>query len=105
MIVSIVTFKLPRRWTLEEASKIFNSTAPKYLNRAGLIRKHYYLTEDGGRAGGIYLWRSKGDAESCYTAEWNDMVTEKYGAAPEFTYMNVPVTVDNEKQVIEAAQT
>ena len=57
------------------------STAPKYLNRPGLIRKHYYVSESGDRAGGIYLWRSKADAEACYTADWTAMVTDKYGSA------------------------
>jgi putative monooxygenase ydhR len=101
MIVSIVTFKLPRRWTVEEAASVFKSTASKYLGRAGLIRKHYYVTEGGDRAGGIYLWKSKADAEACYTPEWKAMVTEKYGAAPEILHAYVPVSIDNLKQAIE----
>ena len=59
MIVAIVTFKLPKRWTVAEAAKVFNSTAPKYLGKAGLVRKHYYITEAGDRAGGIYLFASR----------------------------------------------
>ena len=73
MIVSIVTFKLPRPWSVEDAAKVFRSTAPKYLGKAGLVRKHYYVTEAGDRAGGIYLWKSKADAEACYTGEWRAM--------------------------------
>ena len=75
MIISIVTFILPKRWSVEEASKVFKSTAPKYLNRPGLIRKHYYVAETGDRAGGIYLWQSKADAEACYTGEWRSKST------------------------------
>jgi hypothetical protein len=67
MIVSIVTFKLPRPWSVAEAAAIFQSTAPKYLGKPGLIRKHYYVTEAGDRAGGIYLWESKAAAEACYS--------------------------------------
>ena len=67
MIVAIVTFKLPQRWTVEEAAAVFKSTAPKYLGKMGLIRKHYFVTESGDRAGGIYFWESKADAEDCYT--------------------------------------
>jgi len=103
MIVSIVTFKLPKRWTVEEASEVFKSTAPKYLRKPGLVRKHYYLTEAGDRAGGIYFWKSKADAEACYTAEWKAMVRDKYGAAPEILYAAVPVTVDNLQEAIEVA--
>jgi len=103
MIVSIVTFKLPKRWTVEEAAAVFKSTAPKFLGKPGLVRKHYFVTENGDRAGGIYLWKTKADAEACYTAEWKAMVIEKYGAAPEILYANVPVSVDNLQEAIEAA--
>ena len=103
MIVSIVTFKLPKRWTVQEAADVFKSTAPKYVGKPGLVRKHYYVTESGDRAGGIYLWESRAAAEACYTPEWKAMVTAKYGAAPEILYAHVPVSVDNLQQVIETA--
>ena len=102
MIVSIVTFNLPKPWTVEEAAKVFKSTAPKYLGKAGLVRKHYSVADGGGRAGGIYLWKSKADAEACYTDEWRKMVTEKYGAPPQILYADVPVSVDNVLNRIEA---
>ena len=103
MIVSIVTFKLPKPWTVEEAAAVFQSTAPKYLYKPGLVRKHYYVTETGDRAGGIYLWKTKADAEACYTPEWKAMVTEKYGTPPDILYVNVPVSVDNIQGVIESS--
>lgn len=101
MIIALVTFSLSKKWTLAEAAEVFRSTAPKYLNRAGLIRKHYFLNEAGDRSGGIYLWESRAAAEACYTPEWRAMVTEKYGREPEIQYLHSPVSVDNLKQVIE----
>lgn len=101
MIVAIVTFRLPKRWSVEEAAAVFKSTAPKYLDKPGLVRKHYYVSESGDRAGGIYLWNTRADAEACYTAEWLSMVTAKYGAAPEIVLAAVPVSVDNVRHVIE----
>ena len=103
MIVSIVTFKLPRPWTVTEAAMVFKSTAPKYLDMPGLVRKHYYITESGDRAGGIYFWESKTAAEACYTREWKAMVTEKYGAPPDIVYAVVPVSVDNLEKLLEPA--
>ena len=38
-------------------------SAPKYQNLAGLIRKYYIRSEDGRRAGGIYLWELRQAAE------------------------------------------
>lgn len=103
MIVSIVTFKLAKPWTVAEAAAVFKSTAPKYLGKPGLVRKHYYITEAGDRAGGIYFWESKAAAEACYTRDWQAMVTGKYGAPPDILYAEVPVTVDNLAMVVEAA--
>ena len=103
MIIAIVTFKLPQRLAVEDAAGIFRSTAPRYLGKPGLIRKHYYVTEAGDRAGGIYLWQSKADAEACYTPEWKAAVAEKYGAPPEISYVQSPVSIDNLKQTIETA--
>ncbi|MFA7665113.1 MAG: monooxygenase [Burkholderiaceae bacterium] len=102
MIVSIVTFRLPKAWTLAQAAEVFRSTAPKYLGRQGLVRKHYYLSESGDRAGGIYFWESKAAAEACYTPEWQATVAEKYGSPPEISYAEVPVVVDNVANVIES---
>ena len=102
MIISILTYKLPTRWTLEQATAMFKTTAPLYLGKRGLVRKHYVFTE-AGDVKGIYLWKSKADAEACFTPEWKAMVAAKYGAAPEIVYGVVPITVDNLQEAIEVA--
>ena len=56
MIVTIVTFQLAAPATLSEITKTFQATAPKYREIPGLLRKNYWLSEDGRRAGGIYVW-------------------------------------------------
>lgn len=95
MITALVQFKLPQPVTREKAREIFLSTAPKYRETPGLIRKYYLLSEDGGTAGGVYLWKSKRDAEDLYTKEWENYIGEKYGAPPAVTYFESPVIVDN----------
>lgn len=104
MLVSIVTFSLTQPWSVAQAQAVFESTAPKYLHKPGLLRKHYYIAEDGRRAGGIYFWQSRADADACYTDEWRATVTEKYGAAPEIFFAHNPVTVDNIQGAIEQAE-
>jgi hypothetical protein len=103
VILAIVTFKLRRRWTVEEAAGVFESTATKYAGKRGLVRKHYYVTDAGDLAGAVYLWRSRADADACYTPEWDARVTEKYGVHPEILFASVPVSVDNVAGVIERA--
>ncbi len=63
MITVIVEFSLPQPVTRAQAKEIFLGTAPKYLAMPGLVRKYYVLWPDGAAAGGVYLWRSRADAE------------------------------------------
>jgi hypothetical protein len=95
MIVAIVTFRLGQRKSLDEMKAVFQSTAPKYLNLPGLLRKNYFVSEDGLRAGGIYVWDSKERAEQFYSLEWKSFVAGKYGVQPEIQYLDAPVMVDN----------
>lgn len=59
------------------------------------MRKVYLLSEDGATAGGVYLWRSRADAERLYTDEWRLFIRDKYGCDPELRYFVSPVIVDN----------
>ena len=101
MVTAFVQFKIPAPPSREQAKEVFMSTAPKYQAAPGLIRKYYLLSEDGGTAGGVYLWRSREDAERLYTQEWKNFVREKYGSEPTIVYFHSPVVVDNlTKEVI-----
>ncbi|OGA98229.1 MAG: monooxygenase [Burkholderiales bacterium RIFCSPHIGHO2_12_FULL_69_20] len=95
MITVIVEFKLPQPMTRNQARDTFLSTAPKYQGMPGLIRKYYYLSPEGDKAGGIYLWQSRADADRVYTADWKAFVRGKYGTEPGLTYLECPVVVDN----------
>ncbi len=95
MITALVQFKLPQPVTREKAQEIFLSTAARYRETPGLLRKYYLLSQDGGTAGGVYLWKSRKHAEGLYTTEWKNFVRGKYGAAPSVTYFECPVVVDN----------
>ncbi len=103
MIVTIVTFTLPQPTTLAEITKTFQGTAPKYRGIPGLLRKNYFMSEDGKRAGGIYVWASRADAERVYTPEWKEFVTGKYGTPPSIEYLHSPVMVDNSAGTISVA--
>ncbi len=95
MITALVQFRLPQPVTREKAQQLFVGTAPKYREASGLIRKYYLLSEDGGTAGGVYLWKSKKDAAGLHTKEWENVIRERYGALPTVTYFESPVVVDN----------
>jgi hypothetical protein len=95
MITVIVEFKLPQPMTVDQAREAFQSTAPRYLGMAGLLRKYYVLSDDGSKAGGIYLWQSRAHADRVYTDDWKAFVRGKYGCEPSLTYLACPVVVDN----------
>jgi hypothetical protein len=95
MITALVQFRLPQPVTREKAKEIFLASAPKYREIPGLVRKYYVLSQDGATAGGVYLWRSREDAERLYTDDWKGVVRARYGAAPTITYFESPVVVDN----------
>ena len=101
MVTAFVQFKIPAPMSREQAKEVFMSTAPRYQAAPGLIRKYYLLSEDGGTAGGVYLWQSREDAERLYTQEWKNFVREKYGSEPTIVYFHSPVVLDNlTKEVI-----
>jgi len=95
MITVIVEFKLPEKITRQQARATFLSTAPKYQGMPGLLRKYYFLSQDGAKAGGVYLWQARQEAERMYTDEWKAFVRDKYGTDPSLTYLDCPVVVDN----------
>ena len=95
MITALVQFRLPESLSLDKAREVFSSTAPKYREVQGLIRKYYLLSENGKRAGGVYLWKSREDAERLYNVDWKKFIVERYGAEPSVTYFDSPVVVDN----------
>lgn len=95
MITVIVEFKLPQAMTRDQARETFLSTAPKYTSMGGLIRKYYFISQDGTTAGGVYLWKSREDADRIYTEEWKTFVRGKYGTDPAIEFLECPVVVDN----------
>ena len=106
MITAIVRFKLPTNIDAAKAAELFQGSAPKYRGVTGLIRKYYLFDAESRTGGGCYLWESREAAERVYTAEWRKMIAERYGAAPEISFFETPVVVDNTlgKTILDAAE-
>ena len=95
MIVAIVAFHLPKGTTAEEMSAPFQAAVPMFQSVPGLLTKYFYVSEDGRRAGGIYVWASRADADRLYKGEWRAFVEKKFGSPPTIDYLDSPVMVDN----------
>ena len=95
MVAVLVQFGLSSSYTPEKAREVFADTATKFLGMAGLIRKYFLLSDDGASAASVYLWETRGPAESFFTEGWKDFMAAKYGHRPSVTYFECPVVVDN----------
>ncbi len=106
MITTIVRFKLPATINSAKAAELFAGSAPKYQSLPGLIRKYYLFDAESRTGGGCYLWESREAAERLYDAAWRKMIIERYGSAPEISFFETPVVVDNTlgKTILDAAE-
>ena len=95
MIVAIVSFQMPKATTPEDMSGPFEAAVPLFQRVPGLLQKYFYVSDDGRRAGGIYVWASRADADRLYNGEWRPFVEKKFGSPPTIDFLNSPVMVDN----------
>jgi hypothetical protein len=95
VITAIVQFKLPDDVDAAKAAELFRASAPKYQGLAGLVRKYYLYDAKSHTGGGCYLWESREAAERFYTSAWRKMITEAYGSAPQLSFFETAVVVDN----------
>lgn len=95
MIAALVQIKLPASVTRDKAQEMFSGVAPNFRGVPGLIRKYFLRSEDGGTVGGVYLWKSRADADRFYGGGFKQSIVERYGAEPSVTYFESPVVVDN----------
>lgn len=95
MMTVLVQFPLPASIDRAQAVQQFRAAAPRFREPAGLLRKYFLLSEDGRTAGGVYLWRSRAEAQAYHGAEFRDGIARRYGTAPTVTMFESPVVVDN----------
>ena len=67
---------------------------PTYKAASGLVRKYYLFGEDR-TGGGVYLWETREAADRQYSQAWRNMIEQRFGTAPEITYYETPVIVEN----------
>ena len=95
MITVIALMQLPASTTLAAAKQLFESTAPRYRDAPGLIRKYYIFDPQTTIGGGCYLLQDRQAAELMFGDTWRSFVTSKYGVEPTVSMYESPVVVDN----------
>jgi len=74
--------------------KLSLSSTPKFVaaKENGLLMKYYVSGSSG--LGGVYIWKTKQDAEAWYTPDWYEFMKENYAEAT-VTFYDSFVQVDN----------
>ena len=93
MYVAIVQMEIPEP-DHETMVKLSLSSTPKFVDAKanGLLMKYYISGADG--LGGVYIWKTREDAEAWYTPEWYEFMKENYAEA-RVTFYDSFVQVDN----------
>lgn len=106
MIVELVTFKAPEGASWQSILADAKSTIPRWRSNDQLVRKHYLVSDDGRKCAGLYIWPTRAAAEQAHDAQWRAGVQQRTGAAPEITYFDLMMLLDNEAgTVTEWSQT
>ena len=101
MITVVVNFPLPDEMTLEQFKERMLETVPTYQAVPGLVRKNYLFDDDCRVGGGAYTFGTRKEAETCFSAEFVERVTNRFGA-PVINYFDTPIVVDNEHGVVKS---
>ena len=103
MITAVVTAKYPKGLTRETYLKNTTAIAGRFQTIPGLIRKQFLFDEKTGTAGGVYLWETREQAETCYKGVWRENFMKSMGAEPNIQFFESLVVVDNEIAKIKVA--
>lgn len=103
MITAVVTAKYPKGLTREVYLERTKAIAGRFQNIPGLIRKQFLFDEKTGTAGGVYLWESREQAETCYKGVWRENFVKSMGTEPNIAFFESLVVVDNAVHEIKVA--
>ncbi len=97
MMLTIVALPAGAYGSADEARARTESSAPRFRQIPGLVRKDYVR---GPFDGGVYLWASRAAAEAYLDDAWMARMTEMFGQTPKVTWLDVPCIVDNERDEV-----
>ena len=89
-MATIVTIPTPPGITRERLVTEFQAALPTYRRVEGLLRKYFIVTGDG-RFGGVYLWRTRADADRWFDTAWHERVRRTYGSDAALEWFDVPI--------------
>ena len=92
-VAVVVTIPIPAGFPREKVLAGMQQSIPQYQAIPGLARKFFTLSDDG-QFGGIYLWRSRTEAQAWFSDAWRAKAKATYGAEPQVSYFEAPIVIE-----------
>ena len=89
-VASVIRVAVPSGTARSEVLARFEDAAPAFREVPGLLRK-YFVVEEDGPAGGIYLWESRAAATAYLDDAWRKRVSDRFGNEPDVSFYDAPV--------------
>ncbi len=101
---AVAVVRVPPPWYARDflIRRRFVQAVGDYEQVPGLVRKYFTIAEDR-RFGGIYLWRSRSDADVFYGPAWHRRVRDRYGVDADLAVFAAPFVVEG-TTTLEAEQ-
>jgi hypothetical protein len=94
MVTAIVFFDLPPGTDRAAALALYRRSAHQWLANPDLIEKYYFIDEERGLGGGIYVSHSREGAARWHGDDYRQMVRSVYGAEPRIEILDALMHVD-----------
>ena len=99
MIGELVKYPAAAGMSRAEMIEDARGVIAKWQAETDLFRKHFLWSDDKKWCYGFYLWKSRKAAENAHNAAWQKAVEERTGIAPEISYFDAFMILDNETGV------
>ncbi len=103
MITAVVTAPMPKGLSREKYLENTKAIAGRFTDIPGLIRKQFLFDDKAGVVGGVYLWETREQADTCYKGVWRENFVKSTGSQPDIRFFESLVVVDNEIDEIKVA--
>jgi hypothetical protein len=102
-VAVVVTVAIPPGVSRDKIIAGMQQSIPQYQAIPGLARKYFTISDDA-KFGGIYLWRSRAEAEAWFSDAWRAKSAATYGSAPQVSYFDAPIVIEGSATVAAAAK-
>ncbi len=89
-VATVVLVSTPKGITKSQLVQEFRASIPTYRKIPGLLRK-YFVTADGDKFGGIYIWKDESSAQQWLNDSWHERIVKTYGVPASIEWFDTPI--------------